>query len=138
MALTTAARATAPALQPVTEPEKAAVIVTAVVRAAEAWRLTDQEAADLFDVPVATWTLMKSNTFRGRLDQDNLTRASLIIGMFKGLRILFSSPLNRSWPKMANNGPGFNGRSPVQVMIEGDVPTMVAVRRHIDALRGGA
>ena len=125
------------AMQPVTEADKIAVIVKAVVRAADAWGLSNAEAATLFDVPSATWSRMKSGSYKGVLDQDKVTRASLLIGLFKGLRLLFNGPLTHGWPKAANTGPGFNGKSPVQIMCEGGIPAMMQVRQHIDALRGG-
>ena len=125
------------AVQPVTEAGEIAVIVRAVVRAADAWGLSNAEAATLFDVPSATWSRMKSGTYKGVLDQDKVTRASLLIGLFKGLRLLFNGPLTYGWPKTANSGPGFNGKSPVQIMCEGGIPAMMQVRQHIDALRGG-
>lgn len=124
-------------VHPVTEGDRIAVIVKAVVRAAEAWNLSNAEAAALFDVPSATWGRMKAGTYKGVLDQDKVTRASLIIGLFKGLRLLFNGPLTHGWPKTPNTGPGFNGRSPVQVMCDGGIPAMMKVRQHIDALRGG-
>ena len=55
----------------------------------------------------------------------------------QGLRLLFNGPLTYGWPKTANTGPGFNGRSPVQVMCDGGIPAMMKVRQHIDALQGG-
>lgn len=117
--------------------DKIAAIVKAVVRAADAWSLSNAEAAALFDVSSATWGRMKAGDFKGVLDQDKVTRASLIIGLFKGLRLLFNGPLTYGWPNTPNDGPGFNGKSPVQVMCEGGIPTMMRVRQHIDALRGG-
>ncbi len=119
------------------DPAQTAVITRAVVRAANAWKLTNREAADLFDVPLSTWGRMKDGSFRGRLDQDKITRASLIIGIYKGLRLLFNGPLTHDWVKAPNSGPRFRGLSPLQVMIEGGIPSMMAVRQHIDALRGG-
>lgn len=117
--------------------EKIAAVIKAVVRIADAWDLTNAETAALFDVPSATWSRMKAGAFKGKLDQDKMTRASLIIGLFKGLRLLFNGPLTYGWPKTKNTGPGFDGRSPVGVMIDGGIPAMMDVRRHIDALRGG-
>lgn len=125
------------ALGPLNEQDKVDAVVKAVVRATAAWDLTNQEASALFDVPSATWSRMKAGTFRGALDQDKMTRASLLIGLYKGLRLLFNGPLTFAWPKTANTGPGFDGRSPVEVMAQGGIPAMMAVRRHIDALRGG-
>lgn len=125
-------------VRPLAERDKITAVVRAVVRTAEAWALTNSEAAELFDVPIATWNRMKAETYKGNLDQDKVTRASLMIGIFKGLRLLFNGPLTYGWPKTPNVGPGFNGKSPVQVMREGGIPAMMKVRQHIDALRGGA
>ncbi len=124
-------------LAPIPERDRIAAVVKAVVRIADAWKLTNAEAAALFDVPLATWNRMKAGAFRGTLDQDKVTRASLLIGLFKGLRLLFNGPLTHDWPKLPNSGPGFGGRSPVALMRSGGIPAMMRVRQHIDALRGG-
>jgi hypothetical protein len=124
-------------LAPLAEKARVAAVVKAVVWAAEAWKLSNAQAAALFDVPPATWSRMKAGAFKGNLDQDKVTRASLMIGLFKGLRLLFNGPLTYGWPKTPNSGPGFNGRTPVEVMIAGGIPAMMTVRQHIDALRGG-
>ncbi|ERP98778.1 hypothetical protein Q669_00540 [Labrenzia sp. C1B10] len=113
------------------------VVLKAVVEAFGYWGLTNEESAALFDVSVATWNRIKSGEYKGQLDRDKVTRASLIIGLFKGLRLLFNGPLTYGWPKTENQGYGFLGKSPVQVMIEGGIPAMMRVRQHIDALRGG-
>ena len=131
------ATATNEALASLTEKDQISAVVKAVVRATDAWGLTNPEAAALFDVSLATWNRMKAGGFNGKLDQDKLTRASLIIGLFKGLRLLFNGPLTYGWPKTANAGAGFNGDTPLETMIKGGIPAMMAVRRHIDALRGG-
>jgi len=82
-----------PGVKPVTDRDEVAVIVKAVVRVMEAWALSNDEAAALFDVAPATWGRMKSGTFNGNLDRDKVTRASLIVGAYKGLRLLFNGPL---------------------------------------------
>ncbi|QFT75869.1 antitoxin Xre-like helix-turn-helix domain-containing protein [Ruegeria sp. THAF33] len=124
-------------VQPIDQQDKIAAIIKGVVRTADAWGLSNAEAAMLFDVPTATWGRMKAGTYKGVLDQDKVTRASLLIGLFKGLRLLFNGPLTYGWPKTANAGPGFNGKTPVQIMCEGGIPAMMKMRQHIDALRGG-
>ena len=124
-----------PAFAPARQEE--AVIVKAVVKACDLWNLTNREAAQLFDVPIATWNRMKAGDFKGRLDQDKRMRASLIVGIFKGLRLYFNGPLTYQWPKAVNTGPVFDGQSPVDLMIEGGIPAMMKVRRYLDGLRGG-
>ncbi|GGF52003.1 hypothetical protein GCM10007301_09330 [Azorhizobium oxalatiphilum] len=122
--------------RPTTAAETAA-IVKAVVRACGFWGLTNGEAADLFDVPIATWNRMKAGSFKGRLDHDKLTRASLIVGLFKALRLMFNGEMVNGWPKAPNTGALFAGRTPVALMIEGGIPAMLRTRRYLDGLRGG-
>lgn len=117
--------------------EKTATIVKAVVRATESWGLTNRQSALLFDVPPATWGRMKAGAFSGRLDVDKLTRASLIVGIFKALRLLFNRSMVTAWPTAQNAGPVFQGRTPVDYMIEGGIPAMLRTRRYLDGVRGG-
>lgn len=124
-------------IAPLSDPQRIATVVKAIVRVAEAWSLTNAEAAALFDVPTATWSRMKAGAFKGNLDQDKMMRASLLIGIFKGLRLLFNGPLEAGWPKQPNAGLAFAGQAPIDRMIAGGIPAMMSVRRHIDALRGG-
>ncbi len=112
--------------------------VDGIVRLAEIWRLTAPEVSALLgDVSERTWFRMKKGGWSGTLSQDTLTRISALVGIFKGLRLLFSEPLSDEWVRAANQGPLFGGRRPLDAMIEGGIPKMLEVRRHIDALRGG-
>ncbi|MBA3880479.1 DUF2384 domain-containing protein [Sphingomonas sp.] len=112
--------------------------VDGVVKLAEIWRLTSAETCALLgDVSERTWFRMKKGDWTGTLSQDVLTRVSAIVGLFKGLRLLFSEPLCDEWIRLPNKGPLYRGRRPLDVMIEGGIPMMIEVRRHIDALRGG-
>ena len=40
--------------------------------------------------------------------------------------------------KLPNGGPEFEGRRPIDAMIEGGLPRILRVRTYVDALRGGA
>jgi hypothetical protein len=112
--------------------------VDAMVRLAAIWRLSSAEVGALMgDVSERTWFRMKKGAWAGVLSQDALTRLSALIGIFKGLRLLFSEPLSDEWVRLPNKGPLFGGRRPLDAMIEGGIPVMLEVRRHVDALRGG-
>lgn len=112
--------------------------VDGIVRLAEIWHLTSTEARALLgDVSERTWFRMKKGEWSGALSQDALTRVSALVGIFKGLRLLFSEPLSDEWVRLPNKGPLYGGRRPLDVMIEGGIPRMLKVRQHIDALRGG-
>lgn len=111
--------------------------IKAVVRLAGLWKLGGADAAQLLGVAERTWFRMKKGAWTGTLSQDELTRASALIGIFKGLRIVFSLPLADQWVGLANQGPLYGGRRPLDVMRDGGIPAMLMVRRHVDALRGG-
>lgn len=111
--------------------------VKAVLRLADAWSAGNAEGAALLGVSESTWDRMKAGTWEGTLSQDQLTRASALIGLFKGLHLLFADDMADRWPKLANRAPVFGQLSPIQAMIEGGIPRMLETRQYIDALRGG-
>ena len=111
--------------------------VKAVLRLVDAWDGSNAEGAALLGVSESTWDRMKAGTWDGVLSQDQLTRASALIGLFKGLHLLFADDMADRWPKLANTAPVFDRRSPVQAMIAGGIPRMLETRQYIDALRGG-
>lgn len=104
---------------------------------AEQWSLSNAEAAALLGVSDSTWDRIKRNAWGQPLSQDQLTRASAAIGVYKGLHLLFADQMADRWPKLANRGPVFQRKSPVEAMIEGGIPVMLETRRYIDAVRGG-
>lgn len=104
---------------------------------AEHWELTNSEAAALLGVSESTWDRIKRGTWEQPLSQDQLTRASAAIGVYKGLHLLFADRMADRWPKLTNRGPVFQRKSPVEAMIEGGIPLMLETRRYIDAVRGG-
>lgn len=112
--------------------------IDGMVRLADLWQLTTAEVCALLgDVSERTWFRMKKRDWPGALSQDSLTRVSALLGIFKGLRLLFSEPLCDEWVHLPNKGPLYGGRRPLDAMIEGGIPKLLEVRRYIDALRGG-
>ena len=71
------------------------------------------------------------------LDQDKLTRISLLLGIFKALNILYSRKLADAWVNLPNSNPMFEGEAPLRYVIKGGVPALVRVRQLLDARRGG-
>ena len=114
-----------------------AVAVKAVLRLVEAWDGSNAQGAALLGVSESTWDRMKAGRWDGVLSQDQLTRASALIGVFKGLHLLFADSMADRWPRLVNRGPIFDRKTPIQAMIEGGIPRMLETRQYIDALRGG-
>ncbi|MFN3546471.1 MAG: antitoxin Xre-like helix-turn-helix domain-containing protein [Mesorhizobium sp.] len=117
--------------------EIAVVAAKAFVRIAEAWRLRNEEAANLLDVSARTWNRMKTGEWSGRLSRDQLLRTSGVVGLYKALHLYFSDPLADEWVRLPNAGPAFANRRPLDAMIDGGLPAILSTRDYVDALRGG-
>lgn len=113
------------------------VSLKAYRRLVEHWGLTGQQAASLLDVSTSTWERLKADTRGKVLSQDQLTRISALVGIYKGLHLLFADDIADRWPRLDNFNPLFARQSPIASMIRGGIPQMLDVRRHVDAVRGG-
>ena len=106
-------------------------------RLADLWKLRDQDARGLLGgISNGTYYSLKRRPAK-TLDQDKLTRISLLLGIFKALNILYSRKLADAWVQLPNRNPMFGGESPLASMIKGGVPAMIRVRQLVDARRGG-
>jgi len=101
------------------------------------WKVTGDQMAALLGVSSTTWDRIKGQAWTQSLTQDQLTRASALIGVFKGLHLLFADDMADRWVTLRNSGPLFENCTPIETMIRGGIPTMIEVRRYVDALRGG-
>jgi hypothetical protein len=102
----------------------------------KAWDLSNAEAAALLGVSASTLDRMKRGA-RPTLSQDQLTRVSALVGVYKGLHLLFVDETADEWARRPNRGPLFERETPIGAMIEGGIPRMLEVRRYVDAVRGG-
>jgi len=115
----------------------AQVALKAYRRLVQFWQLSGQQAADLLGVSISTWERLKPEGQDRSLSQDQMTRISALVGIYKALHLLFADDMADRWPRLENSGPLFTHRSPIASMIEGGIPQMLEVRRYVDAVRGG-
>jgi hypothetical protein len=112
------------------------VAIKAFLALAKAWGLSNAESAGLIGVSASSLDRIKRG-YRPTLSQDQLTRVSTLVGIFKGLHLLFADSTADEWIRRANRGALFDRRTPIEAMTEGGIPRMLEVRRYIDAVRGG-
>jgi uncharacterized protein (DUF2384 family) len=106
-------------------------------RIIEVWNLRNEDAMTLLGgISHGRYYDLKRNR-EGILTQDELTRVSLLIGIFKALNILFSQKLAHQWISRPNSNPMFHNEPPLLVLTRGGVPGMISVRRLLDSRRGG-
>jgi hypothetical protein len=100
------------------------------------WHIRDEDARLLLGgISSGSFYALKKNP--RALDQDTLTRISLLLGIFKALNILYSSRLADAWITLPNTNPMFSGASPLTYMVRFGQPGMMHVRQLLDARRGG-
>lgn len=113
----------------------------------EKWNLRDPEARQLlggmstgsfYALKKESQSRVVKNDPKNRvLDQDTLTRISLLVGIFKALNILYSAKLADAWMTLPNTNPMFRGLTPLAYIVQRGQPGMVHVRQLLDARRGG-
>jgi hypothetical protein len=102
---------------------------------ADRWDLTSEEQIKLLGSPGRS-TFFKWKKEGGSIPDDTEERISHILGIYKCLEILFTSPdRSDSWIKKSNKYLG--GQSALDVMLGGRVVDIYRVRQYLDAQRGG-
>jgi Protein of unknown function (DUF2384) len=112
------------------------VAVKAFLALMKAWGLSNAESAGLLGLSASSLDRIKRG-YRPALSQDQLTRVSALVGIYKGLHLLFVDGAADGWIRRVNRGALFDRRTPIEAMIEGGIPRMLDVRRYVDAVRGG-
>src|SRR5271165_1271938 len=101
----------------------------AFFRIVENWSLKNEDAMALLGgISNGRYYQLKRSR-KGVLTQDELTRVSFLIGIFKALNILFSRNLANQWVSRPNSNPMIHDATPLSVLIQGGVPGMMGVRR---------
>jgi hypothetical protein len=101
------------------------------------WRLAvDQRRALLGDISKPTYHNWQNGKV-GTLSRDQLERISLVLGIHKGLKLLFADEASATrWLTSPNRDLPFGGQSPLERALHGGMDDLYAVRRYIDAWRG--
>ncbi|MAS04166.1 MAG: DUF2384 domain-containing protein [Rhodobiaceae bacterium] len=111
------------------------VELQAFFRMAERWNLsTDQQMILLGSPPRSTFFKWKKEG--GTVPPDTVERLSHLLSIWKALQILYTSDqASDAWIHAPNDF--FKGDSALDVMLGGKVIDIYAVRRYLDAQRGG-
>ena len=116
---------------------------TAGLRAAlnilDRWQASSEQSCRILRISRSTYTraLQKDPAWSVSLDTDQLQRISLVLNIHSALRVVFDNPENvYGFVAMDNHNDFFNGRSPLEIMAQGDMIALYETFRRIDVLRG--
>ena|ERR1700722_18621065 len=113
------------------------VALQAFLKIHELWKLRDEDARILLGgMSNGAYYELKRKT-PAVLDQDRMTRISVLTGIFKALNILYSKKLADRWIQLPNDNPMFEAGTPLAYMLRGGLPGMLRVRQLVDSRRGG-
>ena len=100
------------------------------------WQIPIERAGELLGgMPRSTVYKLKSAA--GTLRQDELTRISYLVGIYKVLHILLPDELADRWVTQPNDNLLFRGQTPIDYMVRAGIPGLQQVRSLIDAERCG-
>lgn len=121
---------------PLASRDHMAVGLKAFFALADHWRLNAGQARILLGRPSErTFYNWKAGKV-GSPSHDTMCRIGYLLGIHRALRTLFSNSENvYGWVSVENDD--FNGQTPLQRMLGGDVTDLAHVRQYLDALRGG-
>ncbi|EPC00176.1 hypothetical protein L861_14700 [Litchfieldella anticariensis FP35 = DSM 16096] len=118
---------------------KAGAGLKAAVAILDKWGTTGEQGAAILRVSRSTYARAKRRDpdWEVSLDTDQLTRISLVLNIHSALRVIFDNPENLyGFMQMENHNDFFNGRTPLDVIAQGDIVSLYETFRRIDALRG--
>jgi hypothetical protein len=111
--------------------------IKGIIRIAAHWKLRDEDTRTLLGgISNGSFYALKNGATK-TLDEDQLTRISLLVGTYKALNILYSQRLADAWMTLPNTNPMFGGDSPLNYAKKGGIPALLRVRQLLDARRGG-
>lgn len=111
--------------------------VRGFVRTMARWKVRDEDARTLVGgISNGTWYAWKKDPDRV-LDADQLTRISLVLGIFAALHAVHSSEIADRWMRMPNSNRLFRGVTPLSFVLKGGVPALQLVRQLVEARRSG-
>jgi Protein of unknown function (DUF2384) len=111
--------------------------IKGLLRIATHWSLRDEDTRALLGgISSGSFYALKNRAAK-TLDEDQLTRTSLLIGIYKALNILYSAKLADAWITLPNTNPMFGGDSPLNYVKRGGIPALLRVRQLLDVRRGG-
>lgn len=104
---------------------------------AQAWALSPGEQIILLGMPSRSrfYSWKKAPTVT--LPPDTLERISYLLGIWRALRILIPDEVQAfCWVRTPNLHPMFDGRPPLERMLQGRILDLLDVRRLLDARMG--
>jgi len=105
------------------------------VKVFDLWGITDSESCVLLGgLSARTYARWKKGQISA-MDVDRKMRLSILAGIHKGLKYLFTEK-QRGYDWIKTSNLHFNGARPLDILLNGRMSDLIAVRDYLDAARG--
>lgn len=100
------------------------------------WQASPAQACRILRISHSTYRRASQGCGAGRrLDQDQQQRIGLILGIHALLRTTFANQANvKGFPGFKNENEFFGGRSPLEIMAQGDMISLYETYKRIEQL----
>lgn len=115
--------------QPMTIQNQSTVGLKVAVSILEKWQATGEQCQAILCISADTYAHVacRDPEWQVNLDDDQLTRISLVLNIHAALRVLFDNPSNvDGFMTMVNHNDFFDGRTPLEVIGQGDFDALRA------------
>lgn len=104
----------------------------------ERWKASHNQIQKVLRISRTTLYRVKTGAAASRLDCDQLTRISMVLNIHATMRTIFENPANvYGFMRFKNGNEFFNGRSPLDIIAQGNMMVFIETYRRIDGMRNG-
>lgn len=116
--------------------EQSSTCLKVALRIIGGWEATPGQACKILRISPSTYRRASKGCSAGRrLDQDQQQRIGLVLGIHASLRTVFANQANvQGFPSFKNDNPFFDGRSPLEIMSQGDMISLYETYKRIEQL----
>ena len=110
------------------------VILLTALKILQKWKASTDQMSSILRVSRSTISRIQQGN-GVKLDCDQLGRVSIVLNCHASLRLVFDSPENiYGFMGLNNHNDFFNGRTPLEIMAQGDFMSLLETYKRIDAL----
>lgn len=108
---------------------------------ADLWRLSDAERRRILGATLddySMWTQRARDRSPLMLESDTLLRLAAVLGIYKALRNLHAAHAGAlEWPRTPHQAAPFNGRPPLELVVDGRLEELLACLRFLCSAEQG-
>lgn len=117
--------------------EQSSTGLKVALRIIKGWQASPGQACRILRISASTYRRASMGSGAGRrLDQDQEQRIGLVLGIHASLRTAFANQANvAGFPSLKSDNAFFEGRSPLEIMAQGDLISLYETSKRIDQLK---